>query len=389
MLTEARIEEDLRPQERLDWITALRAPQIRTLVRAGVVQLSFFDQQDLAEVRGHPDYPGERLIVCRNPLLAAERQRKREELLAVAEKKWREMEAATRRTRRPLRSAEKIRCLVGKAPAASKAEKYFRWEIRSEALWRERNGGRIQQHASLDGIYVLRTSVSNQFLDTEQNVLAYKRLAAVARAFRSLKSVDLNVRPIYRRVPDRVRAHVFGVMLAYYVEWHMRQAVGPVLFDDEQRGDSRCSPVTPARRSPEASAKARSQRTADGWPVQSFQGRLKDVAAIAKNLIEPRLPSLPAFEDLTQNGLMRGFPLPGETATQRDRRRRTSRTAWRKGGRPGSSSAFGAASCSNLRMAKWAMSSAPPTPASCCAAQSAPHRCVFDSSTAFSISQRS
>jgi hypothetical protein len=300
MLTEKRIEQDLRPHEGLEWVTALRAPQIQKLVSQGAVQLSFFDEHDLAEVSQHPDYPGERLIFCRNPLLAAERQRKRGELLAVAEKKLKEIEAATTRKRRPLRSAEKISYLVGKALAPSKVEKYFRWEITPEGLRWQRDGARIERDAALDGIYVLRTSVAKQFLDTEQTVLAYKRLAAVERAFRSLKSVDLNVRPIYHRAPDRVRAHVFLAMLAYYVEWHMRQALAPVLFDDEQRGDRRPSPVAPAVRSPEARAKARTQRTADNWPVQSFQDWLKDLGTIVKNRIEPKLRSLPAFEMTTR-----------------------------------------------------------------------------------------
>jgi hypothetical protein len=142
--------------------------------------------------------------------------------------------------------------------------------------------------------------VAAQFLDTQQTILAYKRLAMVERAFRSLKSVDLNVRPIHHRTPDRVRAHILLVMLAYYVEWHMRQALAPVLFDDEQRGDRRTSPVAPAMRSPEARAKARSQRTADNWPVQSFQDWLKDLGTIVKNRIERRLRSLPAFEMTTR-----------------------------------------------------------------------------------------
>jgi hypothetical protein len=300
MLTEKRIEQDLRPHEGLEWVTALRAPQIQKLISQGAVQLSFFDEQDLAEVSQHPDYPGERLIVCRNPLLAAERQRKRGELLVAAERKLKEIEAATKRKRQPLRNAEKISYLVGKALASSKVEKYFRWEITAEGLCWQRDPERIQRDAALDGIYVLRTSVAAQFLDTEQTVLAYKRLAAVERAFRSLKSVDLNVRPIYHRAPDRVRAHVFLAMLAYYVEWHMRQALAPVLFDDEQRGDHRPSPVAPATRSPEARAKARRQRTADNWPVQSFQDWLKDLATIVKNRIEPRLRSLPPFEMTTR-----------------------------------------------------------------------------------------
>ena len=300
MLTEKRIEQDLRPQEGLEWVTALRAPQIQKLASEGAVQLSFFDERDLFEVSRHPDYPGERLIFCRNPLLTAERQRKRGELLAAAEKKLKEIEAATKRKRQPLRCAEKISYLVGKALASSKVDKYFHWEITPEGLHWERNAERIQRDAALDGIYVLRTSVAEQFLDTEQTVLAYKRLAVVERAFRSLKSVDLNVRPIYHRAPDRVRAHVFLAMLAYYVEWHMRQALAPVLFDDEQRGDRRPSPVAPAVRSPEARAKAYSRRTTDNWPVQSFQDWLKDLGTIVKSRIEPRLRSLPAFDMTTR-----------------------------------------------------------------------------------------
>jgi hypothetical protein len=299
MLTQKRIEQDLRPQEGLEWITALRSPQIQKLASEGMVQLSLFDEQDLAEVE-HPDYPGERLILCRNPLLAAERVRKRGELLAAAEKKLTEIEAATKRRRQPVRSTEKISYLVGRALAASKVEKYFRWEITPQGLRWQRNPERIQRDAALDGIYVLRTSVPIEHLDREQTVLAYKRLAVVERTFRSLKSVDLNVRPIHHRLPDRVRAHIFLAMLAYYVEWHMRQALAPVLFDDEQRDGQRSSPVAPAVRSPEAQAKARSKRTADNHPVQSFQDWLKDLATIVKNRIQPCLASLPAFEVITR-----------------------------------------------------------------------------------------
>ena len=300
MLTQRRIEEDLRPHAGLEWVTALRAPQIQKLVQQGAVQLSFFDEHDLAEVSQHPDYPGERLIFCRNPLLAAERERKRGELIATAEKKLKEIEAATKRKRRPIRSTERISYLVGKALASTKVAKYFGWEITPKGLRWERDTARIQRDAGLDGIYVLRTSVDALRLDREQTVLAYKRLATVERSFRSLKSVDLNVRPIYHRASDRVRAHVFTAMLSYYVEWHMRQALAPVLFDDEQGGGQRLSPVAPATRSPEARAKARSQRTADHWPVQSFQDWLKDLATIVKNRIEPRLRSLQPFEMTTR-----------------------------------------------------------------------------------------
>jgi transposase len=299
MLTQKRIEQDLRPHDGLEWITALRSPQIQTLARDGALQLSLFDEQDLAEVE-HPDYPGERLIVCRNPLLAAERVRKREELMAVAEKKLGELEAATKRKRQPIRNPERISYLVGKALGSSKMEKYYRWEITARGFRWERNPERIQRDAALDGIYVIRTSLPAQHLSSEQTVLAYKRLAVVERAFRSLKSVDLRVRPIFHRTPDRVRAHILIAMLAYYVEWHMRQALAPLLFDDEQRDGQRSSPVAPAVRSPEAMAKARRHRTANGQPVQSFQDWLKDLATIVKNRIQPKLASLPSFDMITR-----------------------------------------------------------------------------------------
>lgn len=299
MLTQKRIEEDLRPHAGLEWISALRTPQIQKLAAGGAFQMSLFDEQDLAEVT-HPDYPGERLIVCRNPLLAAERARKRGELMEAAEKKLTEIEAATKRKRQPVRSAERISYLVGKALASTKVEKYFRWEITAAGLRWERNPERIERDAALDGIYVLRTSVSAERLDRDQTVLAYKRLAAVERAFRCLKSVDLNVRPIHHRLPDRVRAHVLIAMLAYYVEWHMRRALAPLLFDDELRGGPRRSPVAPASRSDVAITKAKTKRTAQGWPVESFQDWLKDLATIVKNRVQPRLRSIPAFDVTTR-----------------------------------------------------------------------------------------
>lgn len=299
MLTQKRIEEDLRVHEGLEWVSALRAPQIQALAAQGAIQMSLFDEQDLAEVT-HPDYPGERLIVCRNPLLTVERARKRKDLVEAAEKKLKEITAATQRKRQPVRGADKISYLVGKALATSKVEKYFRWTATATTLKWERNPERIGRDAALDGIYVLRTNVPAERLDRDQTVLAYKRLATVERAFRSLKSVDLNVRPIHHRLPDRVRAHVFIAMLAYYVEWHMRRVLAPVLFDDELNGGPRPSPVAPAVRSDRAEAKARSKRTTDGWPVQSFQDWLKDFATIAKNTIQPKLKSVPAFEVITR-----------------------------------------------------------------------------------------
>jgi hypothetical protein len=269
------------------------------LVAEGALQMSLFDQQDLAEIQ-HPDYPGERLIVCRNPLLAAERARKRKELMETAEKKLQAIEAATQRKRQPIRSPEKISYLVGQALAPTKVAKYFRWQISAAGLSWEYDQERMDRDAALDGIYVLRTCVVAEQLDRDQVVLAYKRLAGVERAFRSLKSVDLEVRPIHHRQPDRVRAHILLAMLGYYVEWHMRQALAPVLFDDEQHGGLRRSSVAPAARSRVALAKAQTKRTADNWPVQSFQDWLKDLATIVKNRIQPNLKSVPAFEMTTR-----------------------------------------------------------------------------------------
>lgn len=299
MLTEKRIEEELRPIEGLDWITALRAPQIQKLVSDGALQLSLFDQRDLAEIT-HPDYPNERLIVCRNPLLADERKRKRDELIEAAEKKLSVIIAATKRQRQPLKDLSRINFRIGKELGPLKVAKYFRWELRSEGLVVERDEKRIQADATLDGVYVLRTSVNLEHSTTDQTVLAYKRLAGVERAFRSSKSVDLHVRPIHHRLADRVKAHVLICMLAYYVEWHMRRKLAPVLFDDEQPGQRIGSAVSPAQRSAAANLKARTKRTPDNAPVQSFQDWLKDLATVARNRIQPKLQSVPAFDLITR-----------------------------------------------------------------------------------------
>jgi len=299
MLTEKRIEEELRPLEGLEWITALRTPQIQALVSEGTLQLSLFDERDLAEIQ-HPDYPGERLIVCRNPLLAEERARKRKELLEAAENKLNQIVAACRRKRRPLRSRERISFLVGKALGPLKVAKYFRWEVTTEGLRYERDPQRIGADARVDGVYVLRTSLASEQSSAEQTVLAYKRLAAVERAFRSLKSVDLNIRPIHHRLPDRVRSHVLICLLAYYVEWHMRQALAPLLFDDEYPGQRLGSAVAPAQRSVSAQQKARTKRNFEGLPVQSFQDWLKDLATITKNHVQPKSKTIPAFQMITR-----------------------------------------------------------------------------------------
>jgi hypothetical protein len=285
MITEARIREEIKPIEGLDWITALRAPAIRPLVEAGKIQLSFFDQRDLAEIQS-PDYPGERLIVCKDPLMATRRAKKRQALLEATERELNKIVAATERPRRPLKGEAPIGLHVGKVLHRFKMAKHFRLDIREAGFSYARDEMKIAEEAALDGIYVVRTSVQKAVLDTEEAVRAYKDLGHVEEAFRSYKTVDLKVRPIYHYLVDRVRDHVFLCMLAYYVEWHMRQALAPLLFDDDDKATAeaqRGSPVVPAKPSPSAQDKARTLRTEDGFPVHSFQTLIADLATIAKN----------------------------------------------------------------------------------------------------------
>src|SRR2546425_9958963 len=285
ILASARIREDLKPVEGIDWITALRAPQIQALVAAGALQLSLFDERDLAEI-SHPDYPGERLIACRNPLLAADRARKRKELLAATEKDLAKIQSQTQRPRKPLRGKDAIGVAVGKVIGRYKVGKHFDIVIEDAGIRYERKQAQIDAEAALDGIYVIRTSVNVEVASAEQTVFHYKSLSTVERAFRSIKSVDLKVRPIHHHLANRVRAHVFLCMLAYYIEWHMRRALAPILFDDHDRPTAqaeRKSIVAPATRSPKALEKVHSKQTDDGGPVHSFQTLMADLATIAKN----------------------------------------------------------------------------------------------------------
>ncbi|MFZ0569164.1 MAG: IS1634 family transposase [Rhodomicrobium sp.] len=287
MVTEARIEKDLAPAG-LDWLTALRAPAIQALAADdGPLQLSLFDERDMAEIAS-PDYPGERLIVCRNKALAAERARKREELLAATEAELARIEASLKRQRAPLQGADKIGLKAGAVLGKRKMAKHFELAIADTSFSFARNEASIQKEAALDGFYVLRTSVPAETLDTAAAVSAYKSLAQVERAFRSIKTVDLEVRPIHHRLAGRVRAHVFLCMLAYYVAWHMRQALAPLLFDDhdkENAGKGRPSPVAPAKVSAAAKAKAASRRTGDGLPAHSFRTLLQDLGTLTRNTV--------------------------------------------------------------------------------------------------------
>ena len=288
MLTAARIREDLAEVDGLRWITTLRAPTIRKLVAAGTVTPSLFDERDLAEVTSE-EFPGERLIVCRNPLLAAERQRKRQELLAATEKELEPIVAATRRRNNPLRGAADIGVRVGKAINRYKVAKHFLTTITDESFSFRRNEAAITDEQQLDGIYIVRSNVEPEQFDAAQTVRAYKDLSKVERAFRSLKSVDLRVRPIHHRRADRVRAHVLLCRLAYYVEWHMRQTLAPLLFDDHDPAAAerqRASVVQKAKRSPAARAKAAHKRTGDDLPVHSFRTLLSDLGTLTANTMQ-------------------------------------------------------------------------------------------------------
>ncbi len=302
MLTEARIREDVKPAG-LDWISALRGPAIRKLVEAGAIQPSLFDERDLIEIRADA-HPGERLVVCRNPLLAAERARKRGELLAATEKLLEPIAAATRRKHKRLTGAERIGARVGKVIGKYRMAKHFDWDIDDDGCFgHRRNAASIAAEAALDGLYVIRTSLPEERLDAAGAVRAYKRLSTVERAFRSLKTVDLKVRPVFHRNADRVRAHVLLCMLAYYVEWHMRERLAPLLFDDEDPAGAaadRASVVAPAQVSDSAQRKARRKRTDDGRPVQSFRSLLGDLATVTKNTVTPRLPGAEPFELLAR-----------------------------------------------------------------------------------------
>ncbi len=302
MITSARIRQDLPASHGIQWISALRASQIQKLAKDGQLQMSLFDNTDLAEI-AHPAFPGERLIACFNPLLAEERSRKRPELLAATEKQLEKIAAATKRPKRPLRGKQNIGLRAGKILNRYKMGKHFQLRIEDDSFHYERKTANIEREESLDGIYVIRTSVKQEVLSSQQVVASYKSLSGVERAFRSLKTVDLQVRPIHHRLPNRVRAHILLCMLAYYVEWHMRQLLAPILFDDDDKPQAqaaRASIVAPAQRSTSAKLKALTKQTADGTKVHSFQTLIGDLATIVKNRVQPADKSLSVFDMLTQ-----------------------------------------------------------------------------------------
>jgi transposase len=301
MLTTARIKEDLRSVEDYEWITALRAPAIQRLVKNGNLQLSLFDRKEIAEITD-PSFPGERLVVCKNPLLAAERARKRIELLAATERELDKIVVAVGRRKNPLRGKAEIGVRVGRVLGRYKMAKHFRVEIGDASVRYQRKQEKIDAETALDGFYVIRASVPRSVMDSEQLVAAYKGLSVVERAFRSCKTVDLKIRPIHHHLADRVRAHVLLCMLAYYVEWHMRQKLAPILFDDDAKEEAelaRTSIVRPAQRSASALDKAHRKRSADGLRVHSFQTLLRDLATLAKNRVQPSINGAPGFDQIT------------------------------------------------------------------------------------------
>jgi hypothetical protein len=286
MLTSARIEQVLKPQG-MDWVSSLRAPQIAQLAHEhGPLQPSLFDERNLLELTSE-HFPDERLIVCRNPLLAEERARKRSELLAATEAELAKIAAATQRQRQPLRGQQAIALRVGRVIERFHMGKHLELSITDDSFsWTRRNEA-IAQEAALDGLYVIRTSVPAAQLDAAQAVAAYKSLSHVERAFRSIKTVDLQVRPVFHYSAQRVRAHVFLCMLGYYVEWHMRERLKPMLFDDEyleEASASRASPVAKAVRSAHAKLKDRTKHADDGLPLHSFRTLLQDLATLAYNI---------------------------------------------------------------------------------------------------------
>ena len=287
MITQARIDDDVQPAG-FDWITALRAPAIQRLaVEDGPLQLSLFDERDMAQITSE-DYPGERLIVCRNPELAAERTRKRNELLDATEAELAKVQAMTRRKRDPLRGKDKIGLKLGAVLDRRHMAKHFDLAITETGLTWSRKAAAIAAEAALDGIYVIRSNLPKDGFSAAAIVLAYKGLSHVERGFRDIKSGDLDVRPIHHRRASRVRGHVFLCMLAYYVVWHMKRHLAPMLFMDDDPAAAaveRNSPVAKAKVSPAARLKAARKRTAQGQPVHSFRTLLQDLANLTRNSV--------------------------------------------------------------------------------------------------------
>jgi transposase len=297
MITQARID-DLKTLDGAGWVTALRAPAIRRLADDGAIQLSLFDETGLAEITS-PDYPGERLVVCRNPALAVERARKRRELLAATDTALDKIVAAVAAGR--LKDPAVIGMRLGRVVNRHKMAKHYNLTIGDGSFTYQHKHDAIDAEAALDGIYVIRTSVTADRLTPGEVVEAYKRLRLVEAQFRSLKTVDLHLRPIHHRLEDRVRAHVFICTLAAYLVWHLRRAWAELCFTDEDPPDHTTTPVAKAHRSPAAQHKASTRQTSNGNPAHSLETLLDHLATLTRNQVSlPNQIDIPAFEMLTQ-----------------------------------------------------------------------------------------
>jgi transposase len=284
IFTNSKIKELVKPLEGLDYITGLTKPQIRKLAEVEVIQLGLFEQVNLVEFESE-DYPDERLIACRNPFIAQKNQLQREALLEAVEKELDLIVQATQREKRALKGQDKIALRVGKVLNQFKVNKYYNLEITEEGFSYQRQLELIAQETALDGVYVLRTSLESTLMDAATTVKAYKSLSQVEEAFRCYKSIDLKVRPIYHYKGDRVKAHIFLCMLAYYVEWHLKQCLAPLLFEDEEIDDGSLN-VIKASRSESAQSKERKKRNQENFPVHSFRTLLEDLGTICLNTVE-------------------------------------------------------------------------------------------------------
>jgi transposase len=297
MISQKAIDQ-IREAEGIGWITALKSVSIRSLIEQGHLQLGLFDERNLLELT-HPDYPGERLVACRNPELAKLRAHRREDLLAATEKNLEKIKTSVAAAK--LAGQGKIGLRVGNVVNQYKVAKHFELDIRDDAFSFQRKPGSIAAEAALDGIYIIRTSVPTPQMDSADCVRHYKALANVERAFRSLKTIDLKVRPIHHRLADRVRAHIFLCMLAYYLEWHMREAWRELMFaDTDQQAKTTRDPVAPAKRSKAAQIKASTHTLEDGTPAHSFSTLLAELSMIVRNTCRtPQAENAPTFQVLT------------------------------------------------------------------------------------------
>jgi transposase len=289
ILTNSKINELVKPVEGLDYISGLTKVNIRKLAEVEAIQLGLFDELNLVEFESE-DYPDERLIACRNPLIAQKNQRQREELLQIAEEQFDLIVTATKREKRTLKGADKIALRVSKVLNKYKINKYYDLEITDSGFMYERKQELINREIALDGVYILRTSVDKAVMNEVEVVKAYKSLSNVEEAFRCYKSIDLKVRPIYHYKGDRVKAHIFLCMLAYYVEWHLKQQLAPLLFEDEDIDDN-YEDVIKARRSDTAVSKDRKKRNQENLPVHSFRTLIEDLGTICLNTVECNIES--------------------------------------------------------------------------------------------------